>query len=98
MPEQTASQVCSAFIMRERYIIRFTITKWEKGYSLVLWEEKKSEANYVMFLPELKDLEIERDAVVIPDEESISSFYKIRQQLKKLGNDMLVSFINIIYC
>ena len=63
-----------------------------------MWEEKKSEANYVMFLPELKDLEIERDAVVIPDEESISSFYKIRQQLKKLGNDMLVSFINIIYC
>lgn len=39
---------------------------------------------------ELKDLETERNAIEIPNEESITSFYKIRQQLKKLGDDMLV--------
>jgi hypothetical protein len=44
----------------------------------------------------LKDLEVERDAIVIPNEESIASFYKIRQQLKKLGDDMLVRFFLLV--
>jgi hypothetical protein len=43
----------------------------------------------------LKELEAERDAVVIPNEESIASFYKIRQQLKKLGEDMLVRYFTL---
>ena len=48
---------------------------------------------------ELKDLEAERDAIVIPNEESITSFYKIRQQLKKLGDDMLVRrFFMSLFC
>ena len=41
--------------------------------------------------PELRELEVKRDAFEIPNEESITAYYKIRQQLKRLGNDMLVS-------
>ena len=43
------------------------------------------------YLPELRELEVKRDAFEIPNEESITAYYKIRQQLKRLGNDMLVS-------
>lgn len=51
-----------------------------------------------MDFPELKDLEAQREAVVIPNEESIASFYKIRQQLKKLGDDMLVRYFFSLCC
>ena len=44
-----------------------------------------------ILLSELKELEAKRDTFEIPNEESITAYYKIRQQLKKLGNDMLVS-------
>ena len=43
------------------------------------------------YFPELRELEVKRDAFEIPNEESITAYYKIRQQLKRLGNDMLVS-------
>ena len=44
----------------------------------------------VFYFVELKELEAQRDTFEIPNEESITSYYKIRQQLKRLGNDMLV--------
>ena len=39
---------------------------------------------------EIKKLEKQRDDFEIPNEESITAYYKIRQQLKKLADDMLV--------
>lgn len=45
-------------------------------------------------LLELKELEAKRDSFEIPNEESITAYYKIRQQLKKLGNDLLVSALH----
>ncbi|CAH3186779.1 unnamed protein product, partial [Porites evermanni] len=44
-------------------------------------------------IDKLRELEVKRDAFEIPNEESITAYYKIRQQLKRLGNDML-SFIH----
>ncbi|XP_074611941.1 exosome RNA helicase MTR4-like [Acropora palmata] len=40
-------------------------------------------------IDKLKSLEAERDSFQIPNEESITAYYRIRQQLKKLTNDML---------
>lgn len=40
-------------------------------------------------IDKLKSLEAERDSFQIPNEESITAYYRIRQQLKKLANDML---------
>jgi len=45
-------------------------------------------------IAELKDLEARRDTFEIANEESITSYYKIRQQLKRLGNDILVGSLN----
>ena len=39
---------------------------------------------------EIKKLEKQREEFEIPNEESITAYYKIRQQLKKLADDMLV--------
>ncbi|XP_046844163.1 exosome RNA helicase MTR4-like [Xenia sp. Carnegie-2017] len=49
-------------------------------------------------IQKLKDLETKRDAIVIHNEESIASFYKIRHQLKKLGDDMLGFIHRPKYC
>ena len=37
----------------------------------------------------IKKLEFKRDMIEIPNEESVMGYYKIRQQLKKLGQEML---------
>ncbi|XP_068727369.1 exosome RNA helicase MTR4-like [Montipora capricornis] len=49
-------------------------------------------------IDKLKALEVKRDAFKIPNEESVTSYYKIRQQLKKLGNDMLGFIHQPKYC
>ena len=41
----------------------------------------------------MRELEAKRDGFEIPNEESITAYYKIRQQLKRLGDEMLVRFI-----
>lgn len=49
-------------------------------------------------IDKLKELEAQRDTFEIPNEESITSYYKIRQQLKRLGNDMLAFIHQPKYC
>ena len=38
----------------------------------------------------MRELEAKRDSFTIEDEESITTYYKIRQQLRRLSDDMLV--------
>ncbi|XP_065657387.1 exosome RNA helicase MTR4 isoform X2 [Hydra vulgaris] len=40
-------------------------------------------------IDKIKRLESKRDAIEIPNEDSVMSYYKIRQQLKKLSSEML---------
>ncbi|XP_032241598.2 exosome RNA helicase MTR4 [Nematostella vectensis] len=49
-------------------------------------------------IEKMKDLESKRDQVEIPNEESITAYYKIRQQLKKLADDMLAFIHQPKYC
>ena len=42
---------------------------------------------------EVKILEKQRDAVIIDKEESVTNYYRIRQQLAKLDSQMQVTFI-----
>ena len=44
---------------------------------------------------EVKILEKRRDAVIIDREESVTNYYKIRQQLAKLDSQMQVNFITM---
>lgn len=45
-------------------------------------------------LVEVKVLEAKRDAVTIDNEDSISNYYKIRQQINKLAGQMQVSIMD----
>eukprot|EP00794_Sanderia_malayensis_P007825 gene7825-8674_t len=49
-------------------------------------------------LEDLKTLDEKRNAVVIPKEEAVMSYYKIRQQLERLGKDMLKFVHQPKYC
>ena len=40
-------------------------------------------------ISEIKKLEFKRDLIEIPSEDSVMSYYKIRQQLKKLSDELL---------
>ncbi len=46
----------------------------------------------------MKKLEEKRDAVMIPKEDAIMSYYRIRQQLDRLANDMLKFIHQPKYC
>ena len=47
---------------------------------------------------EVKDLETKRDAIKIFDESSITNYYKLRQQLRKLGKELQHSITKPLYC
>lgn len=69
-----------------------TVTKYEiTNVTMYCYHHRISCALIWNYFPELRELEVKRDAFEIPNEESITAYYKIRQQLKRLGNDMLVS-------
>ena len=51
----------------------------------------------VLFFSEVKVLESKRDALVIADEESISTYYKMRQQIEKLANQMQVNTCSLTH-
>ena len=42
-------------------------------------------------MPEVKALEEKRDAIVIENEEAVTNYYRIRQQLDRLAREMQVS-------
>ena len=46
------------------------------------------------FVVEVKVLEAKRDAVTIDNEDNITNYYKIRQQINKLAGQMQVSIID----
>ncbi len=47
---------------------------------------------------EVKALETKRDAIVIKNEENVTAYYRIRQQLKKLGKELQLYIVQPIYC
>ena len=47
---------------------------------------------------ELKDLEVKRDAIAIKNEESVINYYRIRQQLTKLGRELQAYIVRPMYC
>ena len=50
------------------------------------------------FFSAVRKLEARRDAVEIPNEEAITVYYRIRQQLEKLGEDMMASEAVLTIC
>lgn len=48
----------------------------------------------IYFVVEVKVLEAKRDAVTIDNEDNITNYYKIRQQINKLAGQMQVSIID----
>ena len=53
----------------------------------------QSHLYYISTHSEVKILEKQRDAVIIDKEESVTNYYRIRQQLAKLDSQMQVTFI-----
>ena len=52
-----------------------------------------------LFLPtEVKELEAKRDAIAIEDEEKVTNYYRIRQQLQKLEREMQTHITKPNYC
>ena len=49
-------------------------------------------------MTEVKDLEAERDAVVIENEDSITNYYKLRQQIVKLEREMQQYITKPMFC
>ncbi|PFX30767.1 Superkiller viralicidic activity 2-like 2 [Stylophora pistillata] len=49
-------------------------------------------------IEKLKDLETQKESLEIQNEESIMSYYKMRQQIKRLGEDMLAYVHQPKYC
>ena len=47
---------------------------------------------------EVRALEAKRDAIVIKNEESVTNYYRIRQQLSKLGKELQSYIVRPIYC
>lgn len=43
----------------------------------------------MIFYKGVKKLELKRDMIEIPNEDSVMGYYKIRQQLKKLSKELL---------
>lgn len=50
------------------------------------------------FSTEVKDLEAKRDAIVIENENSITNYYKLRQQLRKLDREMQQYITKPVFC
>lgn len=46
----------------------------------------------------MKDLEVKRDAITIENESSISNYYKLRQQLRKLEKEMQQYITKPMFC
>ena len=49
-------------------------------------------------LTEVKELEAKRDAIAIEDEEKVTNYYRIRQQLQKLEREMTTHITKPVYC
>lgn len=47
---------------------------------------------------EVRELEVKRDAIVIEDEDKVTNYYRIRQQLNKLEKEMQAFITKPIYC
>ena len=47
---------------------------------------------------EVKDLEAKRDAIVIENESSITNYYKLRKQIKKLEKEMQLYIVKPMFC
>ena len=54
--------------------------------------------SFSSFLTEVKELEAKRDAIAIEDEEKVTNYYRIRQQLQKLEKEMQTHITKPIYC
>ncbi len=46
----------------------------------------------------MKALEAKRDAIVIKNEENVTAYYRIRQQLTKLGKELQLYIVQPNYC
>lgn len=46
----------------------------------------------------VKDLEKKRDAIVIENEDSITNYYKLRQQIRKLEKEMQLYITKPVFC
>ena len=49
--------------------------------------------SFSLLFKELKDLETQKESLEIQNEESIMSYYKMRQQINRLGDEMLVGVL-----
>ncbi len=47
---------------------------------------------------EVKALEAKRDAIVIKNEENVTAYYRIRQQLDKLGRELQLYIVRPAFC
>ena len=47
---------------------------------------------------EVKELEAKRDTITIEDEDKVTNYYRIRQQLQKLEKEMQAYITKPIYC
>ena len=52
--------------------------------------------SFSLLFKELKDLETQKESLEIQNEESIMSYYKMRQQINRLGDEMLVGVVALI--
>ena len=52
--------------------------------------------SFSLLFKELKDLETQKESLEIQNEESIMSYYKMRQQINRLGDEMLVGVALIV--
>lgn len=52
----------------------------------------------ICILAGMKDLEVERDAIVIENEDSITNYYKLRQQITKLEREMQQYITKPMFC
>ena len=65
----------------------------------MLYELNTHKSNIRSYLfVEVKDLEDKRDAIVIESEDSITNYYKLRQQISKLEKEMQQYITKPIFC
>ena len=54
--------------------------------------------HFVYLITEVTTLQKKYDELSIPHEEEIASYYKLRQQLEKLGRKMQTFIVSLKYC
>ena len=49
---------------------------------------------HAIFFSEVHEIEMKRDSVTIENEEVVTNYYRIRQQLDRLGSQLQVGYCN----